>query len=154
MNRGFCAIGIWHAKTEENIGSLIRSARILGANFAFTIGRRYRRQSSECKLGRHLPVLHFSDFDDWRASMPPNARLVAVEMHKRAHRIETFIHPEQAIYLLGAEDHGLSEHMMQGCQIVQIPGERSLNVAVAGSIVLYDRLVKTSQKAQVFGGRR
>ena len=45
--------------------------------------------------------------------------------------------------LLGAEDHGLSKAALARCQhLVQLPGRASLNVAVAGSIVLYDRHAK------------
>ena len=84
--------------------------------------------------------------------MPANARLIAVEMNENSHCLENFVHPERAIYLLGAEDHGLSEEMMRGCQIVQLPGERSMNVSVAGSIVLYDRVVKENLRKMQFSG--
>ena len=45
LKRGFFGIGIFHAKNEENIGTLWRSASILGADFIFTIGKPYRHQS-------------------------------------------------------------------------------------------------------------
>ena len=52
-------------------------------------------------------------------------------------------HPERAVYLLGSETDGLSPEALEHCaDVVQIPGEFSLNVSVAGSIVLYDRLLK------------
>ena len=140
--RGFCAIGIWHTKNAVNVGTLVRSARIMGADFVFTIGRRYKSQSSECKHGRHIPILHFDSVEAWRQAMPANARLVAIEMADGASNLVDFKHPQRAIYLLGAEDHGLSAEMMRGCQVVQMDGAYSLNVAVAGSIVLYDRAAK------------
>lgn len=140
--RGFFAIGVWHPKTKVNIGTLIRTAHIYGASLCFTIGRRYRKQASAVKLDRHIPVLHFDTTEQWRQAMPANARLVAVEMSDEATPLAEYKHPERAIYLLGAEDHGLRADMMQGCEIVQLPGERSVNVAVAGSIVLYDRWTK------------
>jgi tRNA G18 (ribose-2'-O)-methylase SpoU len=145
--RGFCAIGVWHAKTSVNIGTLVRSARILGADFVFTIGRRYKHQSSECKHGRHIPILHFDTTDAWRQAMPANARLVAVELADGATNLVDFDHPQRAIYLLGAEDHGLTADMMRGCQVVRLDGDFSLNVAVAGSIVLYDRAAKGRRPA-------
>ena len=43
-NRGYFGIGIHHVKNEENIGMLWHSADILGADFIFTIGRRYNEQ--------------------------------------------------------------------------------------------------------------
>lgn len=47
---------------------------------------------------------------------------------------------KRAIYLLGAEDTGIPDNILNDCDsIVQLPGNYCLNVAVAGSIVLYDR---------------
>ena len=44
------------------------------------------------------------------------------------------------MYLLGAEDHGLSNQAIEKAHfLIQFPSEKSLNVAVAGSIILYDR---------------
>jgi tRNA G18 (ribose-2'-O)-methylase SpoU len=68
--------------------------------------------------------------------------LVAVELHERAETLTTFDHPERALYLLGAENNGLPPEVMERCRRwVQIPTVRpqSLNVAVAGSIVVAHR---------------
>lgn len=48
------------------------------------------------------------------------------------------------MYLLGAEDHGLSK-ITQGKShfLVKFKSSLSLNVSVAGSIVMYDRQSKT-----------
>ncbi len=54
-----------------------------------------------------------------------------------------FTHPERAIYLLGAEDTGLPESVQSLCQsIIHIKSPMCLNVAVAGSIIMYDRISK------------
>ncbi|MFK5282415.1 TrmH family RNA methyltransferase, partial [Lacticaseibacillus paracasei] len=48
-------------------------------------------------------------------------------------------------YLLGAEDHGLPDVVIQRChRLVSLESVRtpSFNVAVAGSLVMYDRLIK------------
>lgn len=37
--RGYFGIGIFHGKSSENLGTLWRSAAILGADFIFTIGK-------------------------------------------------------------------------------------------------------------------
>lgn len=46
-NRGYFGVGIYHTKTEQNVGTLMRSAQCFGAAFVFTIGKRYHRQSSD-----------------------------------------------------------------------------------------------------------
>lgn len=143
--RGFCGIGIYRPKTEVNVGTLVRSARAFGADFVFTIGERYRRSPSAVKHERHLPVLHFESLEAFRDCMPRNddTRIVAVEITEDSSSLPTFTHPERAIYLLGAEDDGLPPEALKGCNVVEIPGKYCLNVGVAGSIVLYDRVAKS-----------
>lgn len=54
--RGFYGIGIVGSKTPINVGTLWRSAGILGASFIFTAGRRYPQQASDTiKAWRHTP---------------------------------------------------------------------------------------------------
>ena len=51
----------------------------------------------------------------------------------------------KSIYLLGTEKTGLSEEAKNNCHfLVQLPGKLSLNVSVAGSLAIYDRLMKTT----------
>ena len=61
-------------------------------------------------------------------------------MDENAVDLETFEHPRRCVYLLGAEDNGLSKAAIAKCHhLVKFKSEKSLNVSVAGSIVLYDR---------------
>lgn len=154
MKRGFFAVGIERTKTELNIGSLWRTAHVLGAAFLFTIARRYRRQASDTThASQHVPLFHFDTLGDLRAHLPAECQLVGVELDPRARMLAQATHPERACYLLGAEDYGLSPAAIMVCdQIVRLPGERSLNVAVAGSIVLYDRIARRGEQVPFFGG--
>ena len=57
--------------------------------------------------------------------------------------LSQFTHPEQAIYILEAEDYGLSKETIRVCDdIISLEAvyKELYNVAVAGSIVLYDRV--------------
>ena len=59
--------------------------------------------------------------------------------------ISTFVHPERAVYLLGAEDHGIPIQYLNQCPYhISLPSVRtnSFNVAVAGAIVMFDRNIK------------
>lgn len=146
MSRGFFAVGAYHPKTEANIGTLMRSAHIFGAAYVFTIGRRYRRQASDTpNTTIHIPLFHFETIDDALAHLPFSTPLVGVELDPRGTDLHEYHHPDRAAYLLGAEDHGLPAHVIDRCHaLVEIatPLPRSMNVATAGSIVLYDRHVK------------
>lgn len=142
--RGYFEIGICHGKSAANVGTLWRSAFQLGAHGIFTIGRRYPRQASDTvKAFRHVPMREHADFDAFMAALPYDCQLVGVEMGGRP--LHRFTHPERACYLLGAEDHGLSPAMLKRCvHVVSIPAQRteSYNVAVAGSLVMWDRQAK------------
>ena len=144
--RGYCGIGIAHPKTGVNVGTLWRSAYSLGAAFVFTVGRRYDRQASDTTAAwRHLPLYHHLTLDALIDGLPYGCRLIGVELDPLAVPLDRFAHPERAVYLLGAEDYGLSPAERERCHaLVQLPGTVCLNVATAGSIVLYDRTVKAT----------
>lgn len=142
--RGYFGIGIQNTKTAMNIGTLWRSAQIMGASFIFTIGKRYKTQSSDTmKTTRHIPLYHYETFPEFYKVMPYGCQLIGVELSPKAVAIKSFNHPQKCIYLLGAEDNGLTNEAANKCySLVQLPGEHCLNVAVAGSIIMYDRLSK------------
>jgi len=147
--RGYFGIGIENGKTLSNLGTLWRSANILDASFIFTTGKRYAAQASDTlKTPRHIPLNHYTDFSDMYNHLPHDCQLVGVELVEASVSLPTFKHPERAVYLLGAEDHGLSADALKRChRIIQIPTAKavSLNVAVAGSLVMYDRFAKENR---------
>ncbi len=143
-HRGFFGIAVYHPKTAVNTGTLFRTGQIFDVDFCATIGRRYKYQPSDTMYAnRHIPFYDYADFDDFYNHMPYNCQLIGVELDQRAVLLENFKHPERAIYLMGAEDHGIPPAILSRChQVIQMRGERSMNVSVAGSIVVYDRTVK------------
>ena len=135
-------IGIYRPHSDANVGTLWRSALQLGAAGIFTIGGRYRHQTSDVNRTRmHIPLRQYGSFEEFRASRPEGARLVGIEMGGEP--LSGFCHPQQAIYLLGSETNGLPERILTACNAVvaiEAVGIESYNVAVAGSIVMYHRL--------------
>lgn len=145
MNRGYFGIGIYDAKREVNFGTLMRSAYSFGASFIFTVGHRFKKQASDtCKTWRHLPVVNYKTIDDLIEHLPHACPIVAVELCENARQLNNFCHPLSACYLLGAEDVGLPKHILDKCpsRVVVPKAKQCLNVAVAGSIVMYDRVIK------------
>ena len=142
--RGYCAIGVYRGKTHHNVGTLWRSAYILGASYIFTVEGKYKKQSSDItRTWSRIPLFQYKTIDDLLNNIPYDCRLVGVEIDERAELLHEFEHPKRAIYLLGAEDTGLPEEVLEKCHmIIKLPGNSSLNVAVTGSIVLHDRATK------------
>jgi len=146
---GFFGIGIYRGKSEANHGTLWRSAFQFGASFIFTIGARFDkkkvRATDTTKAWTKIPVFHFDSVESFASSSPYSAPRIAVEIHEGSVELTKFKHPPRAVYILGAEDDGLPLPLKKCCQhVVTIPTARtsSLNVAAAGSIVMYDRLLK------------
>lgn len=142
--RGFFGIGIYHPKSSDNFGTLFRTAQVLNASFVYLIGARFKKQASDTmKSWRHVPVYEYVSFEQFKQNLPYDCQLVGIEMCEEALMLDEFSHPERAAYLLGAEDNGLPKSIMdQAHHLVKLPGERSLNVSVAGSIVAHDRIAK------------
>src|SRR5210317_376966 len=144
LEQGYFGIGIQNGKTPENLGVLWRSAQNMGASFIFTIGNRYAKQACDThKAVGAMPYFHYNTFDEFYEMLPKGAMLVGVELNPRSVPLETFKHPRRCVYLLGAEDHGLPKAAMEKSHhLVKFDTPKSINVAVAGSIVMYDRNMK------------
>ena len=139
---GYFEIGIYLPRNGLNVGTLWRSAQQLGAAGIFTIGRPYRRQTSDAfNAPGNIPLRWYEDFDQFLSSRPSGAQLVGIEMGGLP--LAQFTHPDQAIYLLGSEDNGLPARVLEKCNAVvalESVRQASYNVAVTGSIVMYHRV--------------
>ena len=144
QSNGFFGVGILNNANDFNVGTLWRSAYVLGAAFLFTVIRKYEPQSSDVTHAwTNVPLYHYASVGELKAHLPRSTQLIGVEMAAGALPLAGFEHPLRAVYLLGNEKRGLDAHHLEDCaQVVSLPGTFSLNVAVAGSIVMYDRVVK------------
>ena len=151
-HRGYFAIAVVGAKTEVNVGTLWRSAYNFGAAFLVVIGPRYLARYSQAsdtmKAREKLPYFICEIWEDFLKMRPYNCPLIAIEQTEKSRQLEKYNHPERAIYILGAEDTGVPKYVLDTCdQILKINTPTCLNVAVAGSIVCYDRQMKQLRKA-------
>lgn len=144
MARGYFGLVLFDPKYECNYGTLVRTANILNVSLLATVGKQFKQQVSDTlKSSRHIPTLNFKTFQDLKNSIDVDCKIVAVELTKDAFLIEKFTHPEKAIYIVGNESKGIPENILDQCDYrVKLQGSMSMNVAVAGSVVLYDRVSK------------
>ena len=135
----YFGIGIECCKYQVNYGTLFRSAYILGASFVFVVNAKFQKQSLDTiKTWNKIPTYSFPTIDDLK--LPYSCQLVGIEMHPNATPLEEFTHPKKACYLLGSESNGLSVKAISLCHhIIKLQGDISMNVAVAGSVVIYHR---------------
>jgi len=141
--RGYFGVGIDGVSKPMNLGNLSRIANAFEASFFFTVNAHVKladAQSDTSRAQQALPYYAFHDIEEFR--LPVGCRLVGVEITDDATELPRFRHPERAAYVFGAERLSLSASMLGRCAfVVKIPTRFSINVGMAGAIVLYDRLI-------------
>ncbi len=148
--KGYFGIGVEGVSKAVNVGTLFRTAHAFGAAFVFTVRAQYNRRegghSDTSDTPRSVPTYHFADLASFR--LPHGCRLVGVEISDQAIELPSFRHPRQAAYVLGAEREGLSGEMQALCDhVVKIPTRFSVNLGVAGALIMYDRLLSLGRHA-------
>lgn len=140
--RGYFAIGAERMSKALNLGNLMRSAHAFGASFTFTVGATYQALEARADTSKgqwHLPHYNWRSADEM--ALPQGCKLVGVELIDAAIDLPSFRHPLRAAYILGPEQGSLSPALLHRCDyVVKIPTSFCVNVAMAGAIVMYDRV--------------
>ncbi len=140
--RGYFGIGAERISKPLNLGNLIRSAHAFGASFVFTIGAHPKAldfSSDTSNTLNRIPYYHWEKQEEM--SLPGDCRLVGVELMNEAQDLPSFRHPMKAAYVLGPELGVLSPEVIKRCDhLIRIPTQFSINVAMAGAIIMYDRV--------------
>jgi tRNA G18 (ribose-2'-O)-methylase SpoU len=148
--RGYFGIGVEGISKQMNMGSLMRTAHAFGASFLFTIGANYEPgeagRSDTSDAPQNVPLYAFDAVEDLR--LPEGCELVGVELLDGAADLPSFRHPHRAAYVLGPERGSLSPALVAYCShVVKIPTKFAINLALAGALVMYDRLISTGRFA-------
>jgi tRNA G18 (ribose-2'-O)-methylase SpoU len=150
--RGYFGIGVEGISKQMNLGSVFRTAHAFGASFVFTVGAVYAPDegglADTSDTPRSLPLYEFDSVDALR--LPTDCDLVGIELMDDAVELPSFRHPRCAAYVLGPERGVLSPELVARCaHVVKIPTKFSINLALAGALVMYDRLISAGR----FGAR-
>lgn len=138
--RGYFGIVLYQPKFIVNLRTLVRSFGNCGGAFLCTVGQRYERATGDTQYTiRNVPGFHFPDLSSCLSALPANALIVRVEVGGSL-SLPMFRHPARAIYVFGGEDRSVPE--IEGAVNVQIPTQHCLNLSVAASLVMYDRVLK------------
>ena len=148
--RGYFAIGAERISKSLNLGNLMRSAHGFGAAFTFTVGATYQSAEAHADTSKsqlHLP--HYSWPNLEAMALPTGCHLVGIELIDDAIDLPSFRHPLRAAYVLGPEKGSLSPPLLALCDyVVRIPTSFCVNVAMAGAIVMYDRVTSMARFAE------
>jgi tRNA(Leu) C34 or U34 (ribose-2'-O)-methylase TrmL len=144
------AVVLINPKHIVNVASMIRNCAALGINTLCYTGERVEiypngkganRVPREERMREYetVIVIH-NDFPMrfFRDDVVP----VGVEIMTGALPLPLFEHPDQAVYIFGPEDGSIPTGWRALCHhFVQIPSIHCFNLAQAGGIMLYDRMV-------------
>ena len=147
--RGYFGIGAEGISKPMNLGNLIRSAHAFGASFVFLVDPHHTVSSAPSDTShaeRQLPLYRFDAAD--RLVLAKGCALIGVELLDEAAALPSFRHPLNAAYVFGPERSSLSPAMVARCDhLVRIPTRFCINLAAAGAIVMYDRMLSLGRFA-------
>ena len=141
------AVAAWEITKEHNVGSLVRTAHATAASEVLLIGDRDWNVEAARTAELYTTVIHLPDAAALMTHLRTNGYdLVSIELHDRAVNLFDAVYPDRPCFLLGAERGGIPEELIdESALVVQLPQwglVPSLNLAVAGSVVVYDFLAK------------
>jgi len=148
------AIAGWNTSKEHNVGSLVRTAHAAAAHEVILVGDREWNVEAAKTSELYTDVTVLPDADAlFRHLRARRLQLVAVELDSRAVNLFEAEYPKRPCFVLGGERDGLPEVLLEAAElIVELPQwglVPCLNVAVAGSIVLYDFLGKQARAGRL-----
>jgi tRNA G18 (ribose-2'-O)-methylase SpoU len=149
-SKGYFGVGVEGLSKPMNAGNLFRTAHAFGASFVFTIDAETRVKkvrSDTSAVPKNIPWFEYDSLAEM--NLPNKCKIVGVELLDDAVDLPSFHHPLNAAYVLGRERGSLSEEMQEKCDyFIRIPTKFCLNVATAGAIVLYDRVLNLGRFAE------
>jgi tRNA G18 (ribose-2'-O)-methylase SpoU len=148
------ALAAWNTSKEHNVGSLVRTAHAAAVTELLLVGEREWNVEAARTAELYTEIVHLEDIDAFLDHLQTRQwELVVVELDDRAVSLFEARYPERPCFLLGAELEGVPEQLIEAASLlVQIPQwglVPSLNLAIAGSIVLYDYLGKLHRRGSL-----
>ena len=135
-----------HLMTPDNLGAMIRIADNIGASEMCFLGEESRHKLGKVRRSaassRDNIRWYFTEETDLHKIVPQGKTIVAIETADNATCIYDTPLPKNAAFIVGSERDGLSEQLLQQCDLVvyiPVPGPtRSLNVSHAAAVALFE----------------
>ncbi len=148
------AVAAWNISKEYNVGSLIRTAHAAAVEEVILVGEREWNVEAARTAELYTKIIYLPGKDEFLEHLEERGwDLVAIELDARSVSLFDAVYPPRPCFLLGAELGGIPNELLEASRlIVEIPQwglVPCLNVAVAGSIVLYDHLSKLHRRGSL-----
>jgi tRNA G18 (ribose-2'-O)-methylase SpoU len=136
-------VAIENVERDFNMGSIVRSANAFGVRHVHVIGRRQWNKRGAMATDHYLHI-HYHDSATAFASYASERTLqvVAIDNVSGAKDMSASEMPTNAVLVFGSESAGISDELRSICDAVlfirQLGSTRSLNVAAAAAIAMYE----------------
>jgi TrmH family RNA methyltransferase len=129
-------LALWHVGDPGNVGTLLRSADAFGAGIALSEGCAdpTSPKALRASMGAlfRVPLSGFAEPDGTRVALVPRGGTPLADVPLEG----------EIVFVLGAERGGLPDDVLAACavqaSIPQVGEAESLNVAMAGTVALYE----------------
>jgi tRNA G18 (ribose-2'-O)-methylase SpoU len=148
------SVGCINITGELNIGMMLRSACLLGAETFYIFGRNKFDRRSTVGAEKYINIVQYPFDDPLTADEDMCDTLCALQMTKNYHILlcehggeqiglgrNTWQNVENPLFLFGSESHGIPEVIYKQFDSVTIPQRgvlRSFNVSAAMNIIVWD----------------
>ena len=158
MKQASVYIGLIDPKSPENVESVMRLAGNFRVDSVYYSGKRYPKAAKlkPCtvdmsrKVSLNIPLTQVADLID---DTPDDLKIVCVEFAENAILLPEYQHPKNTLYIFGPEDSTISQQIIDRADdVVYIPTVSCMNLSATVSVVLYDRLAKSSQGTAMGAG--
>lgn len=138
---------------DFNIGTVIRSANAFNARAVYYLGRKHYDRRGTVGTHNYTDVIHLKTRDEL-LKLKEEYELVALENTvPSATPLVNATYSRPPLFILGEEGIGITPETLELCEkfiyIPQYGSVRSLNAAVAGSLIMNDFVTKYQQKIKV-----
>jgi len=134
-----------------NVDSVMRAAGNFRVDNVFYTGQRYPlalklnpdTPNMSRKVGETVAMSQVANLLD---DVPDEMKIVCVEFAENAIPLPEYLHPDKAFYIFGPEDNTISQQVIDRADaVVYVPTIGCMNLSAIVNVVLYDRMIKSSQ---------
>ncbi|MBU4069476.1 MAG: hypothetical protein KJ646_00670 [Nanoarchaeota archaeon] len=144
------AIAVMNLSNEANIGGLIRTANAADIKEVIIVGRKKWNKGAATGAHSRIRIVKMRTSDEFvEYCRENNYNIVSVEIGEDSCNIFEYKYPKNTMLVVGNEGTGVPSKILNNSAsrvyIPQYGGIECLNVAVAGSIAIYDWIRKNKQ---------
>lgn len=135
-------VAIENLERDFNMGSIVRTANAFGVRHVHIIGRKQWNKRGAMATDKYLHVMYHRTVGEFVAHIGEGRQVIIVDNIEGASDIQKTDIPEHSVLVFGSEKSGVSDEMKGVADAVvairQLGSTRSLNVAAAAAIAMYE----------------